>query len=210
LSALFSAALEEAWPTETAGQVADFAAVAQPPAYWTATDADWLAAAADLDGLLAAAGLGEFLAEFLGEQPVALVVYPNLLYPGHQSVAASGDGELVLSQPPPPAWGASTPWRYGDRPDEVLASLAEGLTRGLLVTALPARLPTLAPLAVAGLPLAAAVLYLRQAQGAAAADQFMLMEQRMRGLPQLTAMVGALEGRRGWAEVAEGLSRFGS
>jgi hypothetical protein len=146
----------------------------------------------------------------LGELPVALVVYPNLLYPGHQSVAASGNGELVLSQPPPPAWGASTPWRYRDRPDEVLASLAEGFAQGLLVTALPERLSALAPLDMAALPVAVAVLYLRQAEGAAAADQFMLMEQRMRGLPRLAEMVGALEGRRGLAEVAEVLSRLES
>ena len=165
---------------------------------------DWQAAEADLQPLLASCGLGDFLAVFFGELPGHLVVYPNLLYPGHQTVVGSGDGELALSQPPPPAWGASTPWRYGERPDEVLASLAEGFARGLLVTGLPGQV--LGPGAAAGLPLAAAVLFLREAEGAAAADQFMLVEQRLRGLPRLAAMVSALAGRHGLAELAEALS----
>jgi hypothetical protein len=210
LSALFANALAVTWPGEMAAHVADFEAVAQPEVYWAETEADWQAALADLQVLVASAGLGEFLADFLGALPGALVVYPNLLYPGYQAVAASGEGELVLSQPPPPAWGASTPWRYGERPDEVLASLAEGFARGLLTTALPEPLPALAPLDMATLPVAVAVLYLRQAEGAAAAAQFMLVEQRMRGLPRLGAMVGALEGRRGLAEVAEALNSLES
>jgi hypothetical protein len=201
LSALFANALMGTWPGEAGTHVADFAATAQPEAFWATTEADWRLAVDDLHVVLASAGLGEFLADFLGELPGALVVYPNLLYPGHQAVAARSNAELVLSQPPPPAWGASTPWRYRDRPDEVLASLAEGFTRGLLAGG-----PALGPLHLAALPVATAVLFLRQAEGRAAADQFMLVEQRIRGLPRLAAMVAALEGRCGLAEVAEVLS----
>ncbi|MEP7357041.1 MAG: hypothetical protein ABI847_07365 [Anaerolineales bacterium] len=191
LSALFAHALAGDWPDEAAGLMADFAA-AQPQAAWVEPGPDWQAAADSLQAVLAGAGLGEFLEDIFGGLPGTLVVFPNLLYPGHEAVAVCAAGELVLSQPPPPAWGSSTPWHYDARRDEVLASLAEGFARGLL-----ALRPDLGPLSLTALPVAVAVLFLRQAEGEAAADQFMLVEQRMRRLPKLAAIVAALQGRRG-------------
>jgi hypothetical protein len=94
--------------------------------------------------------------------------------------------------PPPPAWGASPPWRYGERPDEVLARAAEALARGMIHWALPG------PQAgVFGL--AAAVLFLREVEGAEAADQFMLMEGRTRRVPGLPGVVRALREAEGLA-----------
>ena len=202
LSALFAQALAGAWPAQLAEQAADFTATARPEAYWASTDADWRTAEADLRALLAAAGLREFLAGLFGGLAGELVVYPNLLYPGRQAVVSLAAGELVLGQPPPPAWGSSAPWRYGERPDEVLGELAEGFARGLLQLRPAGELAGLSPAGQAALPLAAAVLFLRQAEGPAAADQYMMVAQRMRGLPRLAAMVKGLAGRQGWAEIA--------
>ena len=202
LSGLFGHSLTEAWPSEAAGHVAEFAS-AQPQAGWGPAGPDWDEAAADLQAVLDGARLDGFLADLWGGLPGALVVYPNLLYPGRVAVAARGSDELMLSQPPPPAWGASTPWHYDERPDEVLASLAEGFTRGLLAGA-----PALRQPAASALPVAAAVLFLRQAEGAAAAEQYMLMEKRARGLPWLTELVGVLDGCHGLAEVAEVLTKL--
>ena len=95
------------------------------------------------------------------------------------------------SQPPPAAWGASPPWRYDERPDEVLGAMAETLARTLIQQALPVEHAALRPYAPV-LGLAAAVLFLRQAEGPAAGDQLMLMEQRARGLPGLPSVVAAM------------------
>ena len=111
-----------------------------------------------------------------------------MLYPGRQAVSVRVAGQIVLSQPPPVAWGASPPWRYGERPDEVLGAVAEGLARPLFERALEDR-----PAQAGAFALAAAVLFLRRAEGAPTADQFMLMEQRARKLPQLPELVEALD-----------------
>jgi hypothetical protein len=142
--------------------------------------------------VLAQAALPEFLESVFGPLTQALVIYPNLLYPGRQSLAFEANGELFVCQPPPPAWGTSPPWRYHERPDEVLAGLATTAARALFEHCLPAAHAPLRANA-ATFAIAAAVLFLRQAQDHAAADQFMLMEKKARGLPHLPQVVAALE-----------------
>jgi|SRR5579859_3145920 len=181
---LFAHALAGDWPAEMAG-TAEFAASEAVAQFCVESEAEWQAARADLETVLARGDLAAFLAAVFGRLDHALVVYPNLLYPGRQAVAAQAGDEIVLSQPPPAAWGASPPWRYSERPDEVLGAVAEGLARPLFEEAQPDQAATLA--------LAAAVLFLRQAEGADAADQYMLMEQRARKLPQLSTLVEELE-----------------
>ncbi|MCC6189201.1 MAG: hypothetical protein IT318_09195 [Anaerolineales bacterium] len=193
--ALFAAALAGAWPAELAACVDDFVAVAQPAADWAQAAADWQAAEAELRAVLARADLARFLAALLPAALPRLAVFPNLLYPGRQALAVRGRaGAVWLCQPPPAAWGASPPWRYDERPDEVLGAMAETLARTLIQQALPAEHTALSPYAPV-LGLAAAVLFLRQAEGPAAGDQLMLMEQRARGLPSLPAVVAALAGQ---------------
>jgi hypothetical protein len=194
-SSLLSHAVAGDWPGGLARQVADFAAQADLEHFYIATQADWQSAEAEFERVLARADPAQFLADFFGKLGRALVVFPNLLYPGRQSVAFTAAGEVVLSQPPPLAWGTSPPWGYDERPDEVLAALAEGLARALFELALG---PDQAELRARAsrVALAAAVLFVRRAEGPAAADQFMLMEKRARGLPHLPALVEALDGCR--------------
>jgi hypothetical protein len=179
---LFTCALAGDWPV--GGAAADFGARVEVDQFWVESAAEWQAARADLESVLARGDLAAFLAAMFGGLDQALVVHPNLLYPGRQAVSVQAGDEIVLSQPPPSAWGASPPWRYSERPDEVLGAVAEGLARPLFDRAQPDQAPALA--------LAAAVLFLRQAEGPDAADQFMLMEQRARKLPQLPGLVEAL------------------
>jgi hypothetical protein len=181
---LLALALADDWPEGIRPLVADFAANADVVRFCLENEADWQAARTDLESVLARTDLAGFMARMFGDLDQTLVVHPNLLYPGRQAMAARTEDEIVLSQPPPSAWGASPPWRYGERPDEVLGAVAEGLARPLFEQA---QAPEPAVLA-----LAAAVLLLRQAEGAEAADQFMLMEQRARKLPQLPGLVEAL------------------
>jgi hypothetical protein len=185
---LFSHALADDWPAFMTRDVADFAARTDVVAFQAETQAEWQAARSDLDSVLGRGDLGGFLAALFGGPDHAWVVHPQLLYPGRQSVLVKRPGQWVLSQPPPAAWGASPPWRYGERPDEVLAAVAEELARPLFEQA---QAPEPGALAAA-----AAVLFLRQAEGAEAADQFMLMEQRARKLPQLPRLVDTLEKRK--------------
>ena len=181
LARLFAYALADDWPEGLAGAVADFAACADVAQFCADSAAEWQAAQADLETALARGDLAGFLAGLLGGQAPALVVHPNLLYPGRQALALRTRDEVMLSQPPPAAWGASPPWRYNERPDEVLGAVAEGLARPLFEQAQTDQPAVLA--------LAAAVLFLRQAEGPEAADQFMLMEQRARKLPNLPGLV---------------------
>ena len=183
---LLAHALADDWPEPMRLPVADFAADTDVARFCVESEADWQAARTDLESVLARADLASFLARMFGDLDRTLVVHPNLLFPGRQAIAVRAVDEIVLSQPPPSAWGASPPWRYGERPDEVLGAVAEGLARPLFEQA---QAPEPAVLA-----LAAAVLFLRQAEGAEAADQFILMEQRARKLPQLPGLVEALAG----------------
>lgn len=196
---LFALAAAGEWGAAAGGARDDFVQQAAPDAYWAATAAEWQAAEDELGAVLARADLGGFLAALVGAPLPALTAFPMLLYPGRERVVAESAGGLVLSQPPPPAWGASPPWRYTDRPDEVLAATAEALAAALLARAsdYPAVQAQATPLG-----LAAAVLFVRAAEGPEAADQFMLMEKRTRQLLHLPALVAALDGKRGLAEVA--------
>lgn len=181
---LMAHALAGDWPAPLAGQVADFAAGPEVTQFFADCEPEWRAACADLEAVLARGDLAGFLAELFGALDRALVVYPNLLYPGRQALALGVDSELVLSQPPPPAWGASPPWHYNERPDEVLGAVAEGLARPLFEQAQASE--------PAALALAAAVVFVRRVEGAEAADQLLLMEKKARRLPQLPALVEAL------------------
>jgi len=186
---LFRLALADRWPEPAAAAIADFAASQEVVSFCAESEADWQAAADDLAAVLARGDLAGFLAGLFGPLDHDLQVHPNLLYPGWQAVLVETDGQVVLSQPPPPAWGASPPWRYRERPDEVLGAVAEGLAQPLFARSQAMLSTGQTP---ATLALAAAVLFLRQTEGAAAADQFMLMEARARKLPRLPALVQAL------------------
>ncbi len=182
---LFRHALGGDWPDGLAECVQAFAATAEVEQFCAESADEWQAARADLESVLARVDLAGFLAGLFGGLEHTLSVYPNLLYPGRQPLAARAGDQIVLSQPPPLAWGTSVPWRYGERPDEVLGAVGEGLARPLFEQAGVDQ--------PAALALAAAVLFLRQAEGAQAADQFMLMEGRARKLPQLPVLVESLE-----------------
>jgi hypothetical protein len=182
-------ALAGDWPEPLAEQVSDFAAGADVAEFFAASETEWQAACADLTTVLARGDLAAFLAELFGGLDTALAVHPNLLYPGQRAVAVEAVGQIVLSQPPPPAWGASPPWRYSERPDEVLGAVAEGLARPVFEQAEAAKPATWA--------LAAAVVFLRRTEGDDAADQLMLMEKKARQLPRLPELVAELQaGRR--------------
>jgi hypothetical protein len=189
LRAFYSHTLTGDWPGDLGAQMADFAATAHPEKFWAETQADWAQAEADVTEVLKRADLGQFLAEVFGPPPRALVVAPNLLFPGLMTVAAQSADEIALCAPPPKAWGASPPWRFSERPDEVLAAFSEAFARALFESHAPAALHSKAGV----FALAAAVLFLRQAEGEAAGDQFMLMEKRTRKLPNLPAAVNAVE-----------------
>jgi hypothetical protein len=192
LNTLYSRALNGDWPEDLAAHVADFKTAFQPELFWAETQADWEQAENDARSVLARADLAQFLTDLLGPQTHQAVFAPNLLYPGRQSVAARSAQEVVVCAPPPKAWGASPPWRYTERPDEVLATVSEAFVRCLFETDLPAEHETLRPRAGV-FALGAAVLFLRQAEGDAAGDQFMVMEKRTRNLPHLPDVVAALE-----------------
>lgn len=166
-----------------AGPVSDFAARADLPTLWADAQADWAQAEADAQAVLARADLAGFLDRALGGQH--RVIYPNLLLPGLRQVTAPLAEGVLLAAPPPKAWGTSPPWRYSERPDEALAAWCEALALAALAPLHPGRAETLA--------LALTVLFLRQAEGEAAGDQFMVMEKKTRQLKDLPAQVMALE-----------------
>ncbi len=189
---LYAHAAAGTWPAALAAALPAFSAAAQPDTLWADTAPAWEQAETDLCAVLGQAGLPEFLETVFGPLSQTLVIYPNLLYPGRQSLAFEANGELFVCQPPPPAWGTSPPWRYHERPDEVLARLATTAAQALFERRLPAAHEALR-MHAATFAVAAAVLCLRQAQDLAAADQFMLMEKKARGLPHLPQVVAALE-----------------
>ncbi len=192
LSQLYGHALNVTWPVAIPAE--DFVAAAHPENFWAETEADWQEAEGDAREVMARADLGKFLDDVFGSSlgTRKLVFVPNLLFPGQRSVAASSASEAVVCLPPPLAWGTSPPWRYKERPDEVLAKLSEAFARFLFEDGLPAAHAALQPRAEV-FALASAVLFLRQAEGDAAGDQFMVMEKKTRGLKNLPAVVAALE-----------------
>ena len=70
-----------------------------------------------------------------------------------------------------------------------MAKLSEAFAHHLFEQAAPAALQPHAEV----FSLAAAVIFLRQSEGAAAGDQFVIMEKKTRGLKNLPAVVAALE-----------------
>jgi hypothetical protein len=215
LERLYAASAAGAWPPGLAEHLADFVSAAQLADLLATTQPAWDQAQADLAGVLAGVPLPAFLETLFGPLPFTLEVYPNLLYPGRQALAfeaLAGPGAgtvLTVAQPPPPAWGTSPPWRYRDRPDEVLAVLAATLAEALFQRCLPAEHRALAPHA-GTFALAAAVLFLRQAIDPAAGDQFMVMEKKARRLPELPYVVAALEaaGEAGPQSLGEYITRI--
>lgn len=192
LATFFAHALNATWPADVTAHLADFEAVAKPDEFLAGTQADWTQAETDAREVVARADLRQFLVDLFGPLSREITLVPNLLFPGLLPAIVQTATEIVLVQPPPKAWGASPPWRYNERPDEVEAALAEAYARHLFETGLPAEQAALQPHA-AVFALAAAVLFLRQAEGEAAGDQFMMMEKRTRNLPRLPVVVMALE-----------------
>jgi len=192
LNQLYSHALNGDWPAGFGASVEDFKAASNLAAFLDETQADWAQAEGDAREVLARADLFHFLADLLGPQTRTLIFMPQLLFPGMRAVACHSAGEVVVCVPPPKAWGTSLPWRYTERHDEALAQISEAFARSLFEILLPAEHAALKPGAEV-LALAAAVLFLRQAEGDAAGDQFMVMEKKTRGLKQLPAVVARLE-----------------
>jgi hypothetical protein len=190
------------WPPSLLPHLSSFIQAADLDQLHARAHPDWEQAEAELRAVLAPAGLARFLDYLLGPGIPPIVVHPNLLYPGHQPVALVAAHAALLCQPPPPAWGASPPWRYVERPDEVLAAAAQVLARAVVRRARPG-----AAAEVVGL--AAAVLFLRAAEGAQAADQFLLMERRARNLPRLPDVVAALAGCQGLSAALAALAQAG-
>lgn len=186
LARLYGHALNGDWPDGLAAPVADFAAAANVAGFLAEHAADWTQAEADARAVLARADLHQFLVDLTGPLNRALVFTPNLLFPGRQRVACASAAEIVVASHPPIAWGTSHPWRFAERPDEALALISDAFARFLFAEAgLAERAEVLGA--------AAAVLFLRQAEGAAAGDQYMVMEKKARGLKTLPAAVAALE-----------------
>lgn len=192
LATFFAHALNATWPTAITAHLADFETAAKPDDFWAETQADWTQAENDAREVVGRADLQQFLSDLFDPLSRALTLVPNLLFPGLLPVTLQTEAEIVLVQPPPKAWGTSPPWRYNERPDEVEAALAEAYGRQLFEIGLPSEQAALQPHAGV-FALAAAVLFLRQAEGDAAGDQFMMMEKRTRNLPKLPAVVMALE-----------------
>ncbi len=189
LSQLFAHALNGDWPANL--PAADFKSAAQPENFWKESEADWQEAEFDAKLVLAHGNLGQFLDDLLGPQTRKLVMFPNLLYPGLTPLAVASAAEIVAAVPPPKAWGTSPPWRYKERRDEVLAAVSEAFAQFIFEDGLPAAQAALKPRAVA-FGVAAAVLFVREAEGQEAGDQFMVMEKKTHGLPNLPALVEAL------------------
>ena len=180
LAKLFTRVLLEA----ARGDLARFAAATEAGKFWAETEVEWQAAMQEVREVLARADLEQFLSDLFGPLAQALAVMPNLLFPGQQCLALSSGDRLILCAPPPLAWGASPPWRYDERPDEVLATLCQTAARDLVEPHLPADAEALS--------LAAAVLFIRQAEGDAAGDQFMVIQKKTRGWRGLPGVVSAL------------------
>jgi hypothetical protein len=189
LGQLFRHALNGDWPASI--PVDDFKSAAQPENFWNDSQADWQEAEFDARLALTHGSLGQFLDDLLGPQSRRLVMFPNLLFPGLVAVAVASTSEIVAVVPPPKAWGTSPPWRYKERRDEVLAQVSETFAQFIFETGLPAAHAALKARAPA-FGAAAAVLFVREAEGQAAGDQYMVMEKKAHGLPRLPAVVDAL------------------
>ncbi len=185
LPGLFTQLLHGEAPEPLAAELTGFVAATEPEKFWAETEADWQAALTETREVLARADLEQFLTDLFGPLSLSLALMPNLLYPGQQCLALEADNRLIIYAPPPLAWGASPPWRYNERPDEVLAMVSQTAARRFVEPHLPA--------GAEALGLAAAVVFLRQAEGQAAGDQFMVIQKKTRGWRGLPGVVNALE-----------------
>jgi hypothetical protein len=161
-------------------------------AIWREQLPEWQLATADLAQVLDRPGWGQALMDLFPQRPTSVTVTPNLLYPALQAVAAAEADRLVVASPPPLAWGASPPWRYGERPEEALAAVAAAMAQHLS-TALA---PDLAGDRRAQLAAAVASLALRDQFGPDAADQYVLIEKRTHKWPGLPALAATLNDLR--------------
>src|SRR5712692_5618581 len=84
---LLALALADDWPEAMRLPVADFAASPDVARFCVDSEADWQAARTDLESVLARGDLAGFLAGVFGGLDQALLVHPNLLYPGRQAMA---------------------------------------------------------------------------------------------------------------------------
>jgi hypothetical protein len=189
LSSLYAHALLVEWPAGFGQAGRDFVTAAGVTEFFAEHSADFEQAEADARAVLDRADLHRFLLDLFGADERAFVFIPNLLYPGRQPLAVASATEVVVTAPPPIAWGTSHPWRYSERPDEALAIIAEAFACFLFTERLPEELKPRAEV----LGLAAAVLFLREAEGRDAGDQLMVMQKKTRGLKQLPAVVLQLE-----------------
>jgi hypothetical protein len=185
LGGLFTHFLQGDAPESLAAELTGFATATEPEKFWAETEADWQAGVNEAHEVLARADLEQFLADLFGPLSLSLALMPNLLFPGQQCLALEAGSRLVIYAPPPLAWGASPPWRYNERPDEVLAMVSQTAARYFVEPHLPA--------GAEALSLAAAVLFLRQAEGEAAGDQFMVIQKKTRGWRGLPGVVSTLE-----------------
>lgn len=178
-----------------------FATGARASAFWAETADDWNEARADAQKVFERADLPAFLNRLFGAMTRQPTFIPNLLYPGRQTVTVGPfGGEVVALVPPPPAWGASPPWRYAERPDETLATACLAFCRFIfddLVAANCEPLVSVAGLHRAGelFSLAATGLFLHEAEGASASGSFLMLERKTRKLDALPAAIRALEQR---------------
>ncbi len=187
LATLYGHALNNTWLAPA--QIEDFKSAAKVADFEADSKSEWDAAEIEAQDVVKRADLGKYLAELLGAQTQKLIFVPNLVFPGRQFVTTSSAGEVVVALHPPIAWGTSHPWKYNERPDEVMAKLSEAFARFLFEAAAPDSLKPHAEV----FSLAAATLFLRQSEGDAAGDQFMVMEKKTRGLKNLPAVVMMLE-----------------
>lgn len=190
LPIMYSHALNDAWPADLSEGVKDFTSTTNLAQFFADHQADFAQAEADAVAVLGRADLSRFLFDLLGADERAYIFVPNLLYPGRQPVAMASPTDVVVTAPPPIAWGTSHPWRYSERPDEALGIIAEAFARFLFAEKLPDELKVREEV----LGLAAAVLFLREAEGQDAGDQLMVMQKKTRGLKLLPVVVMELEG----------------
>ncbi len=187
-AAVLRALLSGQAPFETA----EFSQQAAVQTIWAEQLPEWQLATADLAQVLDRPGWAQALADLFPQRPTVVTVTPNLLYPALHAVAAAEADRLVVASPPPLAWGASPPWRYGERPEEALASVAAAIGHHLS-TALA---PELTGDQRAQLATAIASLVLRDQFGPDAADQYVLIEKRTRKWPGLPALAATLSDLR--------------
>jgi hypothetical protein len=169
-----------------------FARHADIQAVFAAQTADWQVAMADLAQVLDRPGWTEPLDVFFPLRPAMVTVTPNLLYPALHAVTAAREARLVVACPPPLAWGASPPWRFGERPEEALVAVTTALARHLITTLAP----DLDHDRREQFACALASLVLRDQFGPDSADQYLLIERRTHKWPGLPALAATLSDLR--------------